>query len=156
MITSIILNKYKGHYMVYIFDENDLLWISFKLRYLIKNKLQDELNNHDISVDQWIILSLIYQNEGNNQKNLAEVSHKDGAVITRILNKLESNGLIERKNSYRDKREFLIYLTDNGNDLYEKTASIISHNAQKIDSLFNEKELEQFKFLMNNLLSNLE
>lgn len=142
--------------MVYVFDENDLLWISFKLRYLIKGKLQDKLDDYNISLDQWIILSLIYQKEGSNQKKLAEVSHKDRAVITRILNKLENEGLIERKNSYHDKREFLIYLTDKGNDLYKETAAIMSYNAQEIDDYFSENELKQFKSLLNNLRLKLE
>lgn len=142
--------------MGYVFDENDILWVSFKLRYLIKEKLQNELKKYDISLDQWIILSRIYQNEGSNQKKLAEVSHKDRAVITRILNTLENKGLIGRKNSCHDKREFLIYLTDNGNELYGETAEIMSQNAQEINSIFSESELEQFKSLLNKLGSNLE
>lgn len=142
--------------MVYVFDENDVMWAFFKLRYLIKVKLQGKLNDYDISLDQWIILSLIYQKEGSNQKNLAEISHKDRAVITRILNKLENKGLIERKSSYHDKREFSVYLTDKGKDLYIKTAGLMSQNAQEIKNYFSENELEQFKSLLNNLSSNLE
>jgi DNA-binding MarR family transcriptional regulator len=158
---SIIFNftnktNIKGHYMGYVFDENDILWASFKLRYLIKGKLQKSLKNYDISLDQWIILSRIYQNEGSNQKKLAEVSNKDRAVITRILNILENKGLIERKNSHHDKREFLIYLTDKGNDLYGETSAIISQNSQKINSIFSDSELEQFKSLLDKLSSNLE
>lgn len=142
--------------MVYIFEEDDILWASFKLRYLIKGKLQNKLKNYDISLDQWIILSLIYQKEGSNQKNLAKVSHKDRAAITRILNILEKKGLVKRKHSYQDKREFLIYLTNKGNDLYIETSAIISQNVQKIKYYFNESELEQFKFLLHKLGSKLE
>ena len=142
--------------MVYVFDENDLLWISFKLRYLIKGKLQDKLDDYNISLDQWIILSLIYQKEGSNQKKLAEVSHKDRAVITRILNKLENEGLIERKNSYHDKREFLIYLTSEGKELYRETSRLMSQNAQELKSVFSESELEHFMYLLDKLDSNLE
>ncbi|MGB9980328.1 MarR family winged helix-turn-helix transcriptional regulator [Methanobacterium sp.] len=142
--------------MVYVFDENDIMWAFFKLRYLIKSRIQDKLNDYDISLDQWIILSLIYQKEGSNQKKLAEISQKDRAVITRILNKLENKGLIERKSSYHDKREFLIYLTDKGTALYKETAAIISQNARDINSYFSGRDLEQFKSLLNNLSSNLE
>jgi DNA-binding MarR family transcriptional regulator len=142
--------------MFYVFEENDVLWSFFKLRYLIKGKLQKSLKIYDISLDQWIILSRIYQNEGNNQKKLAEVSHKDRAVITRILNILENKGLVERKNSYHDKREFLIYLTDKGNELYRETSVIMSGNTQEIKSIFSENELEQFKSLLDKLGSNLE
>ncbi len=141
--------------MVYIFDENDIIWVFFKLRYLIKDKYQKSLKNHDISLDQWIILSRIYQNEGNNQKKLADVSNKDRAVITRILNILENKGFIEKNKSYYDKREFLIYLTPKGKDLYEETSTIISENNDKINSIFSDSELEQFKYLLDKLGSKL-
>lgn len=142
--------------MVYVFDENDLLWVSFKLRYLIKRKVQNQLKNYNISLDQWIILSIIYQSEGSNQKKLAELSGRDRAAITRILNILEYKELINRKNSYHDKREFLIYLTDKGNDLYKETSVIMSDNAQEIRNYFNKSELKQFRFLLDKLSSNLE
>lgn len=142
--------------MVYVFDENDLIGSFFKIRYLIKGKVQDKLNDYDVSLEQWIILSRIYQNEGSNQKKLAEVSNKDRAVITRILNKLEDKELVERKNSYRDKREFLIYLTGKGRDLYKETSVIMSQNAQEIDSYLNKSELKQLEYLLNKLRLNLE
>lgn len=49
--------------------------------------------------------------EGSNQKNLAEDSIRNNAAITRTLNSLEEKGLVKRKKSPDDKREFLIYLT---------------------------------------------
>jgi DNA-binding MarR family transcriptional regulator len=158
---SIIFNftnktNIKGHYMGYVFDENDILWASFKLRYLIKGKLQNKLKKHNISLSQWIILSTIYQSEGSNQKKLAELSRTDRAAITRILNILEYKELINRENSHHDKREFLIYLTDKGKDLYGETSEIMSQNAQEIKSIFSESELEQFKSLLDRLGSNLE
>ncbi|MBI5680304.1 MAG: MarR family transcriptional regulator [Methanobacterium sp.] len=139
-----------------VFDENDIEWASFKLRYLVKRKLQNKLKKHNISLDQWIILSIIYQSEGSNQKKLAELAHRDRAAITRILNILEYKELIDRKNSYHDRREFLIYLTDKGKDLYEETSKIMSQNAQEIKSIFSKSELEQFNSLLNKLSSNLE
>lgn len=142
--------------MIYIFDENDIVWASFKLRHLIKRRFQNKLKKYNISLDQWIILSLIYQSEGSNQKKLAELSGRDRAAITRILNILEYKELIDRKNSYHDKREFLIYLTDKGNDLYKETSEIMFQNAQKIKSIFSDSELEQFKSLLCKLSSNLE
>ena len=142
--------------MVYVFDENDIVWASFKLRHLIKRRFQNKLKKYNISLDQWIILSLIYQSEGSNQKKLAELSGRDRAAITRILNILEYKELIDRKNSYQDKREFLIYLTDKGIDIYKEAAVIMSQNAQEIKDYFNECELKKFKSLLDKLGSNLE
>lgn len=142
--------------MNYILDETSIVWLIVKSRYLLKRKLHDELKNYDITLEQWAILSRVYRAEGCNQKKIAEMSLKDRAAVTRILNILENKGIVKRETSSYDKREFLIYLTDKGHDLYDKTAAVMSKNAQEIDSLFNESELKEVKHLLNKLISNLE
>ncbi len=142
--------------MGYILDETSIVWLISKSRYLLKRRLQVKLKDYDISLEQWAILSRVYRAEGCNQKKIAEMSLKDRAAVTRILNILENKELIERKNSPQDRREFLIYLTEKGHDLYKKTSAMMSQNAQEIDSIFSESELEQFKDLLNKLISNLE
>lgn len=141
--------------MVYIFDKSDILYTIIKLKHRMKRRVQNKLKNYVITFEQWYILYFIYQNEGCNQKKLAESTNKDTGAMTRSLNVLGNKGLIERKSSYQDKREFLIYLTDDGKDLYNKTSEVLSQNAQEIKSIFTEKELEQFKYLLNKLDSNL-
>lgn len=141
--------------MVYIFYKSDILYTIIKLKHRMKRRVQNKLKNYGITFEQWYILYFIYQNEGCNQKKLAESTNKDTGAMTRSLNVLGNKGLIERKSSYQDKREFLIYLTDDGKDLYNKTSEVLSQNAQEIKSIFTEKELEQFKYLLNKLDSNL-
>jgi len=142
--------------MGYDYDENDILWASLKLRHLIKAKLQNELKSHDITLDQWIILNMLSKNEGSNQKKLAEVSYKYRTVITRILKILEDKGLIERKKSYHDKRESLVYLTNKGKNLYKETSVIMHQNAQEINNYFTDDKREEFKSLLNELIFKLK
>lgn len=142
--------------MSYILDETSIVWLISKSRYLLKRKLQEELKGYDISLEQWAILSRVYRAEGCNQKKIAEMSLKDRAAVTRILNILEDKGLVKRKNSSCDKREFLIYLTDKGHALYNKTSAVMSQNSHEIDSMFSESELGQLEQLLNKLISNLE
>lgn len=141
--------------MGYIFDENDILYTVLKLNHRMKRKTVNKLKNHDITLEQWYLLYFLYQNEGCNQKKLAEATSKDTGAVTRSLNVLEGKGMVERKNSYHDKREFLIYLTDKGKDLYKETSILLSQNAQEIESIFTKSELAQFKYLSNKLSSNL-
>ena len=142
--------------MLYILDETSIVWLTFKARYLLKRKLHDKLKDCDISLDQWGILSRIYRTEGCNQKKLAEISLKDRAAVTRTLNILENKGLVKRKNSSYDKREFLIYLTAKGYDLYNKTSELMSQEAHEINSIFSESELKQLEHLLNKLVSSIE
>ena len=142
--------------MSYVFDKNDIFYFNLKLSHKLRRRVQNKLKIYDISLEQWYILHFIYQNEGCNQNKLSHSADKDSGAMTRSLNTLENKGFIERKKSYQDKREHLVYLTDEGKDIYKKSSEIMSQNAQEIRSIFSESELEQFKYLLNKLDSNLD
>jgi DNA-binding MarR family transcriptional regulator len=142
--------------MDYVFDKTDILFTFLKLRHKLARKVQNKLKDYDITFEQWYILYYLHQNEGCNQKTLAKATSKDTGAMTRSLNTLENKGLIERKSSYQDKREFLIYLTDKSKDLYKKTSEVMSQNAQEIKFIFTGSELEQFMYLLDKLDLNLE
>ncbi len=141
---------------LYIRDESSIIWLIPKVRHLLRKSLQDRLIDYDLSWVQWTTLSRIYRTEGCNQKKLAEMSIRNGAAITRTLNILESKELVKRENSVNDKREFLIYLTDKGYELYKETEVVMFKCIQEIKSSFNENELDQLEYLVNKLISILE
>lgn len=141
--------------MDYIFDEA-LGWIVYKARLLMKNKLQKTLKDYDITTEQWSILSGLYTKEGYNQKDLAKRCLKDRAALTRILDILERKELIKRENSSNDRREFLVYMTDKGLNLYEEVLPMVIKINQENVSVFSESEFQQLKDLLNKLILNLE
>lgn len=60
------------------------------------------------------------------------MSIRNSAAITRTLNILETKKLVRRENSLTDKREFLIYLTDEGYKLYKETELVMFQSIQKL------------------------
>jgi DNA-binding MarR family transcriptional regulator len=94
--------------------------------------------------------------KGCNQITLAEILLKDGATITRILNILEDKKLVRREKSTRDKREYLIYLTQYGINLYNKALPVVVQNRKETDSIFSDNELKELHYLLNKLVLSLE
>ncbi|WP_321422101.1 MarR family transcriptional regulator [uncultured Methanobacterium sp.] len=135
--------------------EDNIGWLVYKARHVLKKRTQDKLKNYGISSEQWSVLNMVYAKGGCNQKTLAELLLKDGGTITRILNILESKDLIYREKSINDKREFLINLTDKGLDLYNELLEVMLQNKKDINSIFSTKEQEQLIFLLEKLFSNL-
>jgi len=103
---------------------------------MVANKARQELentfaiNNYDITAPQWMVLSIIHENEGINQNELSKLSRKDKTNVTRIIEKLERKGLVKRVRDEFDKRVFRLYQTQKGKDtrshLSELTSSLIS------------------------------
>ncbi|MEA4956495.1 Multidrug resistance operon repressor [bioreactor metagenome] len=141
--------------MEYVFDESDLFYQFMKISHKLRKMIQNKLKCFDISFEQWHMLYFIYQNEGCNQKMLSKASKRDTGAITRSLNTLENKNLIERKSSFQDKREFLIYLTDKSLNLFKETSKLMLQNSQEIKNIFTKNELEMLFYLLDKLDSNL-
>lgn len=132
--------------------ESSVVWLILKVNHIIRREVQIKLSEHDLLWEQYITLSRIYRFEGLNQKKLADESLRNGAAITRTLNVLEKKDLVKREKSSKDKREFLIYLTDNGRKLYKETEIIYLDNTKKFDSIFSQEELDQLRNLLNRFI----
>ena len=141
---------------LHIPDESSIIWLIPKVRHLLRRDLESKLADYDLSWAQWATLSRIYRTEGCNQKKLAEMSIRNGAAITRSLNILESKGLVKRESSASDRREFLIFLTQKGYEVYKQTELVIFQAIQEIKSSFKDKELEKLEELVNKLIFILE
>jgi DNA-binding MarR family transcriptional regulator len=128
----------------------------YKARYLLKNTLQKKLKDYNISTEQWSVLNMVYIGKGCNQKCLAEMLFKDRAALTRILDILENKKLIKKDTSPNDRREFLVYLTDSGLNLYGEALTVVMQNTKDTDAIFTVSEVEQLKYLLNKLILNLK
>lgn len=89
-------------------------------RYL--SKLMKE-QNLPITPEQFSVLSHLWQKDGLQQSELALCTNRNRANVTRIIDILEREGIVERRDDENDRRVFKIYLTDKGKSLKEITAA---------------------------------
>ena len=71
----------------------------------------------DITIDHWIVLNRLWDEDGWTQSELAMMTYKDKANITRILDAMAKRDLIERKPDLNDRRVFRVHLTEKGKKL---------------------------------------
>ncbi|MEA4957440.1 Transcriptional regulator SlyA [bioreactor metagenome] len=133
-------------------DESSILWLILKVNYIIRRDVHIKLSEHNLLWEQYVTLSRIYKFEGLNQKKLADESLRNVAAITRTLNVLERKDLVKREKSSKDKREFLIYLTEKGHKLYKETEEIYLMNTNKFSSIFSKEELDELRKLLNRFI----
>lgn len=85
------------------------------------SKLMKE-QNLPITPEQFSVLSYLWQNDGLHQSELALCTNRNRANVTRIIDILEREGIVERRDDENDRRVFRIYLSDKGKSLRELTA----------------------------------
>jgi DNA-binding MarR family transcriptional regulator len=110
----------------------------------------------DITPDYWIVLETLWEEDNLTIGQLAKRTHKDNAGLSRILDGMERNDLVNRIQSPTDKRAFLIVLTKYANGLKEKLAQIEIETLEKATKGLNPIEVKELVRMMNHLFENLE
>jgi MarR family transcriptional regulator, transcriptional regulator for hemolysin len=93
-------------------DPPTLAFLLHDVARLLKKRLEQNSRGSGLTRSQWQILAYLAQNEGINQKGLAELLEIEPITLGRILDKLETLGLIERRPHLADRRTWLLHLVE--------------------------------------------
>lgn len=97
-------------------DINSFGSLISKIKWLIDSSFNASLRDNGINVspEQWALLIVIKNNPGVSQSELATKAYKDKTNVTRIIDVLIKNNLIEKTDHKDDRRKYCINLTENG------------------------------------------
>jgi len=128
-----------------------------KRLFFLMNKAHHKLFNYvdkacedamGTSVTQLAALMFVVKNSGCKQKDIAKEFSQNKSAITGLINRMEKNGLIERKLSAEDARVVQIYPTPEGMEKATQVIPFIKEFNAIFDEEFDEQELETvLKFL---------
>ncbi|WP_282936881.1 MarR family transcriptional regulator [Paenibacillus sp. RC67] len=122
----------------------------------LNNYYQKVVNPFDITVDQWEILVILWEQEGITQKDLAERLYKDQTNIARMLFKLEKKGFIHRVTHETDRRALRVYLTAKGRDIKEEILTPSIEAYKKTIKGLSEEEVETFRRILAVMYNNVK
>ncbi|MFA8451924.1 MAG: MarR family winged helix-turn-helix transcriptional regulator [Bacteroidales bacterium] len=111
-------------------------------------------NQLDITPEQWNVLYYLSESGGLTVGELRELTFKDFANVSRITQKLEVAGLIEKVRDSADKRAFKLFITDAGEEITKKLhlCAFESTNIamEGIDAPTREIILKNLKHILRN------
>jgi DNA-binding MarR family transcriptional regulator len=114
------------------------------------------LEDFDITVDQWLIMKNLSENELLSQAELAQMVFKDQPTLTRIVDILTKKGYVERIPHPLDRRSFHLVLTAEGISKVEELKPKIASIREKAWENLGETDFEEFKRILNTIYNNLE
>ena len=112
--------------------------------------------NLNVTVDQWLLLKQLYENESMKQNELAELLFKDNPTLTRIIDLLCEKGLAVRKQHPSDRRSFHVELTKQGKKKVEQLKPRIKDIRLKAWEGLSEKDFAHFKKVLDAIYNNLD
>ena len=96
--------------------------LTFELRDELRQYMQKKFreNNIDLTYEMHQIMACLWRKDGINQQELADLTLKDKASMTFLIDNLSKRGLVERGEHPNDRRSKLILLTTKGKQLGKK------------------------------------
>lgn len=106
-------------------------------------------NNVEMTFEMLQIMHRLWQTEGVSQQFLAEKTAKDKACLTNLINNLEKKGWVVRREDPSDKRNRLIYLTDEGREMSTQVMPLLNDIYTQVAKQMNSKQIQTS---INNLI----
>jgi len=110
----------------------------------------------EITTEQWSVLACLWQEDKVTQQSLCALTSKDKPSITRLIDKLEKRGLVERIADVSDRRINLIHLTRKGAQMEAKATEIVQQIAERTLMDITEEELMMSRVVLKKIMANLE
>jgi DNA-binding MarR family transcriptional regulator len=120
-----------------------------KARNIIIAELDDALEHLDISAQNIGIMLCLLKGAPNTPFELARLLHVDTGLMTRMLDKLETKGLLVRTRSVEDRRVVHLALTPKGRQIAREIPELAPEVLNVRLKDFTKAEFTEFRRLLN-------
>ncbi|MHC1694851.1 MAG: MarR family winged helix-turn-helix transcriptional regulator [Eubacteriales bacterium] len=133
-------------------DEN--VPLSLLIKYTeraIGNVIHERLEKLGMKRSFGPVLMTISHREGITQSELAAHMRLTAPSVSVALQKMEENGLVEKRSDASDQRQSRLYMTDKGRELSERTDRLFKEENSRLLSCLEEGEEQQLRSLLLKL-----
>ncbi len=123
--------------------------VSRKLNRITK----ESISRYGLTTAQFFLLIALYEEDGILISKLAEKVALDKATLTGIIDRLERDGLVERRDDPSDRRAIRIYLTDKAKRMKDELLDIYHRNNSRFLSVLTDEERKVFERIVQKLES---
>lgn len=102
------------------------------------------------------LLFALWHQDGQTHSELAERLHVTPATITRMIQRMEKTGFLERQRDEEDQRVSRVFLTPSGRDIRTRVDQIFAQFEAETFNAFNDDELAALCDFLQRIRNNLE
>lgn len=133
--------------------ENQLCFPIYAASRLVTRLYQPELDRHKLTYPQYVILLILWQQDGVTVGEIGQQAILNNNTLTPILKRMEQSDLIERRRDDWDERKVRIYLTQQGHSLQQSLSCLPSQLVDKVG--LDLEKAKQLKALLGDLMDKL-
>lgn len=117
---------------------------------------KDVLSNTKIGIAEFKMLSILDMNEKFSQTNLGNCCNLDKPTISKLINKMYNENLVNREEDKQDRRITYIKLSTKGKEILYKLREKVFENYNKYFNFVSDNDKKTFIELLNRILNKEE
>jgi len=132
-------------------------FLPYKLSYLT-NLISDDLSKlhtdqYGIANTEWRVMAVLGVSSGVSAGHVAEKTAMDKVAVSRAINNMIKNGLIERRFSKEDKRRSELMLSEEGENVYRNIVPLVLQYEDDIMGTLSENERRELTNILAKLIA---
>lgn len=112
---------------------------------------RERLGPYGLTPTQFFLLTALYEEDGILISSLAQKVALEKATLTGLLDRMERDGLTERRPDPEDRRAIKVHLTVKAEGLRQELTELYHDNNGRFLSLLSQDEKEAFERVVNKL-----
>ena len=135
--------------------KNSLGFLLHDATRLLRKRFEARGSEYGLSSAQWRMLVLLVKEEGASQARLAELLEIEPISVSRLIDRMEDGGWVERRQDASDRRVRMVFATAKAHDAFDKVKSLAAGLYDEALAGLSAKEREALiaglKTICNNL-----
>ena len=122
---------------------------------LFRRAFDAEARSIGITGQQWRVLAALARQPGIKQGQVAELMEVEPITLSRMIDRLQESGMVERRADPADRRAWCLFLTDQAIPLVEDMRTIAHRLLEVALDGFSPDELTRFADYVDRFRANL-
>jgi len=129
-----------------------------EMKNFIRQHIQVKIREHNINItfEMLEVISCLWKKDGINQQEIADITLRDKSSITYLIDNLVKRQMVKRVEDEVDRRNNLIFLTDDGNKLRATLMPWFAEVYQMATVDVDTEALEDGVMMVNKMINNLK
>jgi DNA-binding MarR family transcriptional regulator len=120
----------------------------------MKRTLEARLATYGITASQYVILAILEKKDGLSQTQLGNRLNFDNPTVTGVIDRMERDGLVERRRTSSDRRVINIFLSDKAKTILSEITTIAEEVNDRAVGEYSAKEKSHLITMLNTIWKN--
>lgn len=114
-----------------------------------------DLESLAVTRSQWTVIAVVARAPGATQRTIAEVLDTSEAATGRLIDRLCTDGLLERRVKPDDKRAHCVFLTEAARPILDQLGAVASRQEELTFREIDDADLAKLAALLDRIYANL-